>query len=256
MGTVDRPRPDTPLRYLHRLFAVALVLLAPGAQAFDPPAELVITTDDNYPPYLFRSEDGRPNGIIIDKWLLWQEKTGVPVRIMGTTWARAQELVRAGRADVLEVVALTPGREKLYEFSPAYTVTDSRIYFHDSITGITNDVASLRGFTVGAKDGSACGRWLAETEQVAIRNYATSEAVVAVGLRARDGSFAKISCSGRVEFPRREREFLDLPRIGQAYSPPTEDAARKAVVCAPAANQTQKAATPVATPAAKPDAHE
>jgi len=179
MGTVDRPRPDTPLRYLHRLFAVALVLLAPGAQAFDPPAELVITTDDNYPPYLFRSEDGRPNGIIIDKWLLWQEKTGVPVRIMGTTWARAQELVRAGRADVLEVVALTPGREKLYEFSPAYTVTDSRIYFHDSITGITNDVASLRGFTVGAKDGSACGRWLAETEQVAVRTYVSSESVVA-----------------------------------------------------------------------------
>jgi len=25
-----------------------------------------------------------------------------------------------------------------------------------------------------------------------------------------------------------------LPRIGQAYSPPAEDAARKAVVCAPA----------------------
>jgi diguanylate cyclase (GGDEF)-like protein/PAS domain S-box-containing protein len=161
------------------MFAAGLAMLATAAGAFTPPAQLVVTTDDNYPPYLFRSEDGRPNGIIPDKWDLWSQRTGVPVRITGTTWARAQELVRAGRADVLEAVAMTPGRERLYEFSPAYTVTEARIFFHESIAGINNDVATLRGFTVGAKEGSACGRWLAETEQVAVRNYPTSEAAVA-----------------------------------------------------------------------------
>jgi len=171
--------PGTLSRILARTTAAGLALAASCAWGFKPPAELVVTTDDNYPPYLFRAEDDKPKGIVQDKWALWSQRTGVPVRIMGTTWARAQELVRSGVADVLETVAMTPGREKLFEFSPPYTDTDARIFFHETITGINNDVATLRGFTVGAKEGSACGRWLAETEQVAIRNYTTSEAVVA-----------------------------------------------------------------------------
>jgi soluble lytic murein transglycosylase len=44
-----------------------------------------------------------------------------------------------------------------------------------------------------------------------------------------------------------------LPRIGQAYSPPAEDAARKAVVCPPAASQVPQTATTV-PPAVKPAA--
>ena len=171
--------PRTPPRILARTLAAALLLVCAEAAAFKPPAEIVVTTDENYPPYLFRSEDGRLQGIIPDKWSLWSQHSGVPVRILGTTWARAQELMRTGHADVLEAVARTPRREGNYEFSPPYTTTDARIFFHESITGINNDVATLRGFTVGAKEGSACGRWLAETEQVAIRNYPTSEGAVA-----------------------------------------------------------------------------
>jgi soluble lytic murein transglycosylase len=42
-----------------------------------------------------------------------------------------------------------------------------------------------------------------------------------------------------------------LPRIGQTYSPPAEDAARKAVVCAPAASQVPQTATTAPAPAVK-----
>ena len=43
-----------------------------------------------------------------------------------------------------------------------------------------------------------------------------------------------------------------LPRIGQAYSPPAEDAARKAVVCSPATSQVPPTATTIPAPAVKP----
>ena len=43
-----------------------------------------------------------------------------------------------------------------------------------------------------------------------------------------------------------------LPRIGQAYSPPAEDAARKAVVCALATSQVPPTATTIPAPAVKP----
>jgi soluble lytic murein transglycosylase len=42
-----------------------------------------------------------------------------------------------------------------------------------------------------------------------------------------------------------------LPKVGQAYTPPGEDAARKAVVCAPAASQAPKTATAVPSPEPK-----
>ncbi len=45
-----------------------------------------------------------------------------------------------------------------------------------------------------------------------------------------------------------------LPRIGQAYSPPAENAARKAVVCAPAAGVVPQTATVVPEPVVKPAA--
>jgi len=45
-----------------------------------------------------------------------------------------------------------------------------------------------------------------------------------------------------------------LPRIGQAYAPPAEDAARKTVVCSPAASQVPQTATTVPAPAVKPAA--
>jgi soluble lytic murein transglycosylase len=45
-----------------------------------------------------------------------------------------------------------------------------------------------------------------------------------------------------------------LPRIGQAYSPPAEDAQRKAVVCPPVSSQVPQTATTVPPPAVKPAA--
>jgi len=162
-----------------KAWALALLALAAGIchAGFAPPARVLVVTDDNYPPYLFRGDQGELRGILKDKWDLWSERTGVPVDLQGMTWTQAQELARKGEADVIETIALTQERRGLYEFSPPYTTIDARVFFDDSVSGI-NDVASMRGFTIGAKDGSACGRWLAE-RSMHLRGYPTSEALVA-----------------------------------------------------------------------------
>src|SRR6185295_15874677 len=152
----------------------AVLFLSAGAWGFTPPASITVTTDDNYPPYLFRAENGELEGITRDKWAIWSARTGVAVRIDGTEWARAQQNVLRGRADVLETVARTPEREGLYAFSKPNGKIDARVYFHRSVSA-SNHPASMSGFTVGAKDGSACGRWLADRD-VSIRRYPDSEA--------------------------------------------------------------------------------
>jgi PAS domain S-box-containing protein len=159
----------------------ALLLLLSSLAGAAPPAPLVVVSDGNYPPYLFRA-DGRLQGILVDKWALWSKTTGMPVQVEGLAWAQAQERVLGGGADVIEALAYNEARARLYEFSPSYATVEARVYFHRSISGI-NDIASMRGFTIGAKEGSACAAWLAERGITAIRGFASSENLVrAAGL--------------------------------------------------------------------------
>src|SRR5258705_1067727 len=162
-----------------RALAFCLVLATGASLAgFSPPARLTVVTDDNYPPYLFRTEAGGLQGIVKEKWDLWSARTGVAVNLEGMTWTRAQDAVQNSRADVIEAIAFTEARRSLYEFSQPYAAIGARVYFHRSISGI-NDVASMRGFTIGAKAGSACGKWLIDQGSAIVRGYPGSEALVA-----------------------------------------------------------------------------
>jgi PAS domain S-box-containing protein len=158
----------------------ALVLLSIAhvgtAAEFVPPKQLVVVTDISFPPYLFQTDDGHLQGILQDKWALWSRLTGVPVRLEGMEWSKAQESVLQGNADVIEALAYTEARTRLYEYSPPYAPIEAHVYFHHNISGI-HDVESMRGFTVGAKDGSACGNWLSE-RGISIHPFPTSQAVV------------------------------------------------------------------------------
>lgn len=166
------------------LLAAIAPLSGNSLAAFSPPEQLVVVTDDSYPPYLFRTDGGQLQGIIKDKWALWSRKTGVPVEVEGMEWAKAQETLKNKAADVIEALAYTEARAKLYEYSPPYAEVDARVFFHRSISGI-NDVASMRGFTIGAKDGSACASWLEDRGIETIRRFPSSDAVVKAA-RARE----------------------------------------------------------------------
>ena len=73
-------------------------------------------------------------------------------------WSKAQEFVRKGDADVIDALVQTEARARLFEFSRAPATMEARVYFHRTISGI-HDAESMRGFTVAAKEGSACAEW-------------------------------------------------------------------------------------------------
>jgi diguanylate cyclase (GGDEF)-like protein len=153
-----------------------------GAMQFSPPAQLVVVSDDNYPPYLFRAADGKLQGILKDKWDLWSRKTGVPVQVRGTKWAAAMESLQRDDADVIDALVRTPAREQQYEFSRGKVPMQARVFFHRDIAGI-RDAASLEGFHVGAKAGSACADWLRAHGVESIGEYPDSESVVSAASR-------------------------------------------------------------------------
>ena len=160
---------------------LALVMLAAcvtiARAQLVPPSPLVVVTDGNYPPYLFRGTDGELRGVVRDRWELWSKATGVPVKIEAMDWALAQQRVLEGRADVIDTLSYTEARAQRYEFGSGGGPVEARVFFHRNVGGI-HDVSSLRGIAVGAKAGSACGDWLRAHGVQLLRTYTDSRALV------------------------------------------------------------------------------
>jgi len=141
------------------------------------PDKIVVATDDNYPPFIFRDEEGKLNGILIDEWNLWSKKTGIKVEWIATDWNKAQSLMLEGKADVLETVFFTEERAKKLTFSKPYVQIRVPVYFHRSLSGIS-DFKTLRGFAIGAKAGDASIEVLRKNGINTIVEYPSYEAII------------------------------------------------------------------------------
>ncbi len=147
-------RTTRPLQTFRRSGLAGLLWLLAAAGNAAAPAALTVVSDDNYPPYIFRDSEGRLQGILPDQWALWAQKTGVKVNLQAMDWLKAQEVMRAGQADVIDTIFRTPEREAVYAFTPPYARIEVPVFAHETLGGIT-DVNSLHGFTIGVKAGDA-----------------------------------------------------------------------------------------------------
>ncbi|MEO8159583.1 MAG: transporter substrate-binding domain-containing protein, partial [Betaproteobacteria bacterium] len=147
----------------------------PGA--IGRPESITVTLDDNYPPYIFRGSNGNLQGILKDRWDLWSLKTGIRVQLDARDWAQALAQMAAGQADVIDTIFFTQARSAQYDFSEPYASIDVPIYFDKSISGLS-DAKSLRGFTIGVKDGDACIEWLREHGVANFRRFSSFESLV------------------------------------------------------------------------------
>jgi len=151
--------------------------LADEPPASQRPASITVTLDDNYPPYIFRDASGKLEGILKDSWELWSRKTGIQVQLDAKDWAQALAQMAAGQADVIDTIFFTEARSHLYDFSRPYATIEVPIYFDKNISGLS-DANSLRGFTVGVKEGDACIDWLKEHGISSFRRFQSYETLV------------------------------------------------------------------------------
>jgi PAS domain S-box-containing protein len=193
----------TPPRGLRALLPWLLALLATQAVPLDQPAltapspagnqkPLVVVTDDDFPPFLFRDARGRIAGLLADEWALWSRKTGVPVELRPMEFTQAQEALAQGRADVIDPVARFPSDEQTLDFTPAYAEVPVVIYAARELNGLT-DVEALRGLPVAAKAGDACPRWLRAGGVTELTLLPTYQAIIDAALAGR----VRIFCMDR-----------------------------------------------------------
>ena len=156
--------------------------------SFAAPAisEISVVMDDNYPPYIFRSNEGEIQGILFDQWALWEEKTGVKVNLTATDWNLALSGMQSGQFDVIDTVFKNEERSTYLSFTEPYANLDVSIFFRNTISGIT-DADSLIGFIVGVKRGDASIEYLRERGIDTLIEYENYEKLV---LAAAEGEVA------------------------------------------------------------------
>lgn len=158
----------SPVRLL-----LAVLLVAPLLAAAAP---LRVVVDQNYPPFAMRDSRGELEGYSVDIWRLWQQKTGVPVELIGVDWPQVQPTLERGRADVIDTIFLTEARRARFDFSRPYATVHTSIYADTSVGGI-HDLDSLKGFEVGTQAGDACGERLERAGVTGVRYFPTYAAL-------------------------------------------------------------------------------
>lgn len=136
-----------------------------------------VVMDDNYPPYVFRNEQGQLEGILIDQWKLWEEKTGVKVKITACDWDTALNEMKNGKYDVIDTIFFNEERAAWFDFTKPYTEIKVSIFFNKNISGI-KDYHSLHGFVVANKKGDNSVYFLRKHGITAITEYPSYEAII------------------------------------------------------------------------------
>ncbi len=138
---------------------------------------ITVVMDDNYPPYVFRDEDGVLKGILIDQWALWSKKTGINAAITAMSWADALTAMKNGEYDVLDTVFLNEERDTWLDFTDPYVTINVEVFHDKNIGGIT-DIRSLRGFSVAVKADDNCIQVLRQNGITDIVEYPSYEAII------------------------------------------------------------------------------
>ncbi len=167
---------------------VTLLLAASGSFAAIPentnsPKSIRVVMDDNYPPYVFKADNGQLKGITIDQWGLWEKKTGIHVEVSGMDWGEAQRRMQAGEFDVIDTIFRNEKRESIYDFTKPYARLDVPLFFHEDISGIRGP-DDLKGFLVAVKAGDNSIDILKKHGVTNITEYPSYEKLIEA---ARDG---------------------------------------------------------------------
>lgn len=143
-----------PLLFLFIVFYSGNVLAGSLNHTEIPLKTVRVVMDDNYPPYVFKNDEGTVQGILIDQWRLFEKKTGIRVELTPMDWGGAIKGMKAGRFDVIDTIFKTSERIGWLDFTEPYTSLKVPVFFNGQISGIS-DAKSLRGFAVAAKEGDA-----------------------------------------------------------------------------------------------------
>jgi PAS domain S-box-containing protein len=125
-----------PLLLTITMFCAGLAHGAVNA-ATDTP-EVRVGSELEFPPYAFVDESGRPAGFSVDLIKAVSEVMGLSIKISTGSWDTVWNDLVAGRLDVLPIVAKSPERQRLVDFSLPHTETYDAFFVRQGNPQIQN----------------------------------------------------------------------------------------------------------------------
>jgi polar amino acid transport system substrate-binding protein len=142
------PQTPAPVETVESI-STAAPTLPPSADG-----EVILTTGD-WPPYVIENSDD--HGPMADIVMAAFKETGVTVKIVFYPWKRAEDEVRQGNAFAAFPYALSPERQKEFDFSdPMYTVKAKFFYnkkYHPDGMPFEN-LTDLKDYKIGGMLGT------------------------------------------------------------------------------------------------------
>lgn len=113
-----------------RLALIMLLLLCSWLPANVASAEKisVVYSQDSI-PFHFTGPEGEPQGIMIDLWNLWSEKTGIEIDFIPAPWTETLEMMRTGRVEAHAGLFYNRERAKFMAYGPILGRTDTHVFY-------------------------------------------------------------------------------------------------------------------------------
>lgn len=145
------------------LAAILVAGLVPIAARAAEPLKIRGGSELDFRPYCFTDQKGRPTGFGVELLKAVADKMGLPLQITPGPWDTVWNDLVAGKLDVLPVVARTPGREPLVDFSLPHTETFDAFFVRVDRPPLSN-LAAAAGKEIVVLRSDAAQHQLVERE--------------------------------------------------------------------------------------------
>lgn len=119
---------------------------------FSLPQEVIITHNINNPPFKFVNDNNEPDGILIDIWKLWSQKTGIKVKFFPAEFEDSLRYIQNGNADIHAGLFHTTKRQESFLFSKPLMPLKYYYFFEKNIQP-TFDTKELESYVIGTPKG-------------------------------------------------------------------------------------------------------
>ena len=143
-------------KYCLVLMFVLFAQFSLAAEQEQPP--LTITYCEDCQPFEFRNRNGDADGLIMDYWKLWSEKTGVKINYKPAIWKETLRLVRDGEVDAHAGLFFSKERDSYLQFGATLGRGDTDIFYHKALP--MEDSEDISAYRVGVLAGDIAGELL------------------------------------------------------------------------------------------------
>ncbi len=129
---------------------------------------------NNYHPYTFMNEKGVPDGFSVEIAKAVAKTMDLELEIWADKWDQSVKELETGSIDLIPMMAYSPARDKLFDFSVPYTIAYDTIFFKKEVKGIRS-LNDLNGKTVIVTNNDAAHSYLltsglAKTMNISLSN--------------------------------------------------------------------------------------